>query len=88
VGHRYERRPRPDGQGDGPGITVPDHLERSSHVWRLVNRDVAEYSDIVRHWDIMEVMTANEWLDIRDDIEYLQSLKDKAELEANRRRTR
>jgi hypothetical protein len=26
----------------------------------------------MRYWDINEVMTANEWLDIADDQQYLQ----------------
>lgn len=55
---------------------------KHAHVWRLVNRDVASYSDIVRHWDINEVMTANEWLDIRDDQEYLIDQRQKAEAAA------
>jgi len=35
----------------------------------------------MRHWDINEVMTANEWLDIKDDQEYVMS----QEAEAKRR---
>ena len=54
---------------------------KHAHVWRLVNRGYADYTDIVRHWDIMEVMTANEWLDIHDDQEWIQQ----QEAEAKRR---
>lgn len=37
----------------------------------------------MRTWDINEVMTANEWLDIKDDQEFLAN--EKARLEAKAR---
>jgi hypothetical protein len=36
----------------------------------------------MRYWDINEVMTANEWLDIQDDREWLHSMEEKAKAEA------
>lgn len=38
---------------------------------RLVTRKVARYEEIMRFWDINEVIEANEWLDIQDDAEWL-----------------
>lgn len=40
------------------------------------------------YWDINEVMTANEWLDIRDDQEFLADRQAKAEAKANAARGR
>ena len=47
-----------------------------------MNRDIAGYSEIMQHWDINEVMTANEWLDIRDDQEWLAGLQAEADSRA------
>ena len=33
----------------------------------------------MEYWDINEVMTANEWLDIQDDQEWLADLQAKAD---------
>lgn len=53
---------------------------KTVHVWRLVNRNVASYSDIMSFWDLNEVMTANEWLDIQDDQEWLNHQQQKAKM--------
>jgi len=51
-----------------------------------VNRGIAEYSDIMQHWDINEVMTANEWLDIRDDMEWLDAEEQRQQMKKASRR--
>jgi hypothetical protein len=40
----------------------------------------------MRCWDINEVMTANEWLDVRDDMEWLDSEEQKQKMKTSSRR--
>ena len=61
---------------------------KGAHVWRLVNHGLASYSDVMRFWDINEVMTANEWLDIKEDQEYLNEMHAKAERDARKGKRR
>jgi hypothetical protein len=41
-------------------------------IWRLVMRGVARYEEIRRYWDINEVFSANERLDMADDYAWLE----------------
>lgn len=43
-----------------------------------MNQKVATYQEIRRYWDINEVVQANEWLDIREDMEWMASEELKA----------
>ena len=38
----------------------------------------------MEYWDINEVMTANEWLDIQDDQEWLADMQAKADAKRGR----
>ena len=71
AGERYRQtRPRSPAR-----IKVPDHLLSRAGVWRVVRSRVATLAEIREKWDLGDVYTAVEWLDIADDLEYLASKK-------------
>jgi len=53
---------------------------------RLVTRRVARYDEIMRYWDLDEVMEANEMLDIEDDAEWLSAEEARAKVKSAGRR--
>ena len=42
-------------------------------IWRIVRSKMATLTEIREKWDINDVYTATEWLDIEADMEYLAS---------------
>jgi hypothetical protein len=42
-------------------------------IWRLVTRKVATLQEVRTFWDIIDVLTANEALDLQDDADWLAS---------------
>jgi hypothetical protein len=43
-------------------------------------REKATYQEIVRFWDLKDVLEANEWLDYLDDAEYFTAEQMRAEM--------
>lgn len=44
-------------------------------MWRIVRSKIATLAEIREKWDLGEVYSAVEWLDIADDLEYLATKK-------------
>lgn len=38
-------------------------------VWRVVARGMASLRDVDEHWSVEDVLDANEYLDVRDDLD-------------------
>lgn len=44
-------------------------------IWRPIIKKVATLEEIESHWDITDLLDANEALDVMDDLERLQAKK-------------
>ncbi len=66
-------RPRRGRDDAGPGVRLPEHLAGDWLIWRLVVRQIATYREVREFWDLVEVLAANDALDVQDDADWLAS---------------
>lgn len=65
---RLGKRSRiPGRQADPASVPIPEHLKWL--IWRLVIERVATLTELERYYDLVDVLDANEALDLREEAE-------------------